>query len=261
MTDGVCPFATQISGLIVNKCYNKGGDTRVGFCDHTAGGYMATMKNPNFWNTSGVSAHFAISLTGEIVQLVNIFDTAWCQGRVVEPVSWNQWVTMGKLNPNNYLISTEHEDRQITNLTWPDAMYWADLEVKRWCIEEIARVQNADALTFGIDSLTGHFMFDPVSRKYCPGGNWPREELYHDLTSKQDEEDDGMYIVSKRKVLDGTGAQVPDWFKSYFVRGSNYRHIPDAPTFESLVSMGLSDFEPDMTAWNFITQDANFIGE
>lgn len=199
MPDGICPFATFIP-LKENVSYSKGFVDRVGFCDHTAGGYMGTMKNPDFWNNGKVSAHFAISLTGEIIQLVNIFDTAWCQGRdangnSVGPsspgVSWPPFSAMNKQNPNGYLISTEHEDKQQTNLHWPNAMLEADKAVKKWCVEETARVLNKNLLRFGIDSLAGHYMFDFRNRPYCPGTWWRdsgRFLIYNSLVNEEEVE-------------------------------------------------------------------------
>ena len=178
MTTGICPFATFIPGV---TRFSPGYVDRVGFCDHTAAGYMRTMKRPDFWNEAGVSVHFAISKTGEIVQLVNIFDTAFAQGQLGPGVTWPRFDEMGRGNPNGYLISTEQEDETELNMVWPEAMYEADLRVKRWCIEE-CKAQGMDVMRFGFDSLTGHYMFDGVDRAHCPGTGWPREGLFADLT-------------------------------------------------------------------------------
>jgi hypothetical protein len=178
LTTGICPFATFIPGV---TRLAPGYVDRVGFCDHTAAGYMGTMKRPDFWNEAGVSVHFAISKAGEIVQLVNIFDTAFAQGQLGPRVAWPRFDAMGRANPNGYLISIEHEDETELNMQWPAAMYEADLRVKRWCIEE-CRARGMDVMRFGLDSLTGHYMFDDVDRLHCPGSGWPRERLFADLT-------------------------------------------------------------------------------
>lgn len=179
MTVGICPFATFIPGVTT---FSPGHVDRVGFCDHTAAGYMGTLKRPDFWNNAGVSAHFAISKTGEIVQLVNIFDTAFAQGRLGPSVTWPRFAEMNSGNPNGYLISTEHEDETEVNMKWPEAMYEADLRVKRWCVDE-CNSRGMNVMRFGIDSLTGHYMFDSVNRANCPGSGWPRDRLFADLTT------------------------------------------------------------------------------
>lgn len=183
---GWCPFATQVEG--VTK-FTSGGEPKVGFCDHTAGGFYGTLADPGFWNRQGYSVHFGISRNGEVCQVVNIFDTAWAQGldsrgMAVGPdspgVSWPPFAAMGKRSPNNYLISTEHEDyesvngvsRAIPNSEWTEAEFQADLKVKRWCYEETRRVKGTDLMPFGLDSLASHHMFDPVNRAYCAGKFW-----------------------------------------------------------------------------------------
>lgn len=196
---GWCPFATQIEGVTT---YTVGGETKVGFCDHTAGGFYSTLINPVFWNGAGVSVHFAISRKGEVGQIVNIFDTAFAQGRdsrgeSVGPTSpgitWLPFDQMGKRNPNGYLISTEHEDYELVNgvshsipgSQWTEAEFDADRRVKAWCIAETQRVKSANLMKFGIDSLASHHMFDPVNRAYCAGAYWRneyRQRLFAALT-------------------------------------------------------------------------------
>lgn len=203
MTDGVCPFAEQIPGVTT---FTAGGDVRVGFCDHTASGYYSTLQSPAFWNGQDVSAHFAIAKDGRICQLVNLFDTAWAQGLLGPTVIWPPFVDMGRLNPNRYLISIEHEDETELNMVWPVAMYQADLKLKRWCADEVKRVQGFNLLRFGLDSLAGHFMFDQVNRLHCPGAGWPREQLYADLTGGIMA--DGWVKEGHQMVLYNEGARV-----------------------------------------------------
>ena len=195
MPDGICPFAEFIPGVV---SFQAGGLDRVGFCDHTASGFYGTLKDPSFWNGQGTSVHFGISRGGDICQLVNIFDTAFAQGRLSAQVDWPHFVAMGSASPNLYLISTEHEDaislngqtQFIPGSEWTAAQYAADLRVKRWCIEEVRRVRNQDMMRFGFDSLTGHHMFDNVNRRECPGRFWRDEyrgRLLADLLQQQDQ--------------------------------------------------------------------------
>lgn len=198
MPDGICPFAEWIPGV-----KTKGPEVwdLAGFCDHTAGGFMATMRNPNFWNTQGVSTHFAIGRHGQIIQLVNIFEQAWCQGKdmngnSVGPnspgITWPPFAQMSKRNPNGYLIGTEHEDAEthfgqthfVPGSEWTPEQYNADLRVKRWCLQEAAR-RGFDALRFGVDSLASHHMFDPRNRAECAGRFWRveyQQRLFNDLS-------------------------------------------------------------------------------
>ena len=194
MTDGQCPFAQQIVGVTT---FSPGYSDRVGFADHTAGGFLSTMKAASFWNNAGVSTHFAIGRDGSVIQMVNIFDTAFAQGRLGPVVTWKPYDEMkaqtGTGNPNAWLISTEHEDaetvggqtRFVQGSMWTAAQYDADLRVKRWCVDEVQRVTGKNLLRFGVDSLAGHHMFDGVNRAECPGRYWRieyRDRLYRDLT-------------------------------------------------------------------------------
>lgn len=194
MPDGICPFAEFIPGVTT---FSKGHVDRVGFCDHTAGGFLSTMRSASFWNGQGVSTHAAIGRKGQLVQLVNIFDTAFAQGRLGPSVNWPPYAAMGKQNPNGYLISAEHEDAEtvnggtvyVPNAAWTPEQYATDLKWKRWCIAEVKRVTGKDLLRFGIDSLAGHHMFDSVNRAQCPGPAWRNEyraRLYADLTGDDD---------------------------------------------------------------------------
>lgn len=196
---GWCPFAQQVEGVF---SYTPEHLANVGFCDHTAGGFMGTMLNPNFWNGRNTSVHFAIARDGRIAQFVNIFHSAFAQGRdstgmPVGPdspgVTWVPFNAMGRQNPNLYLVSTEHEDAETVNgqtrfipgSQWTQAQYDADLRVKRWVVEECKKKPNNDALKFGLDSLASHHMFDPVNRKECAGRFWRneyRESLWRDLS-------------------------------------------------------------------------------
>lgn len=208
--DGWCPFAEQIEGVTT---FSSGSVDRVGFCDHTAGGYYGTLRSASFWNGQGVSTHFGISQKGEICQMVNIFDTAFAQGRLGPAIRWPPYGEMNHANPNGYLISSEHEDKQVTNYVWSQEMYEADLKLKRWCIEEVARVQGKDLMRFGLDSLSGHYMFDNVNRKYCPGDGWPREQLYADLTQEDNmanlNSDGSQRIVSAGNTIQIWNNNIP----------------------------------------------------
>lgn len=218
VTDGLCPFAEQIVGRNQLIGWQAGGHTRVGFCDHTAGGWFSTMQRVGFWNDpngngvtdDAVSVHFAIARDGRVLQVLNIFDTAFAQGRLGPSVAWPPYADMQREGPNLYLISTEHEDyesvngvsRAVPGSEWTGPQYESDLRVKRWCRDEVMRVQGADVLRFGINSLAGHHMFDAVNRAGCPGRFWRdeyRDRLFADLTGGGDlSEEDKAKIERER---------------------------------------------------------------
>lgn len=211
MSDGWCPFAQRVWGV---QSYSAGGEAKVGICDHAAGGFLSTMADADFWNNAGVSTHFAIGRRGQIIQMVNIFDRAYGQGRLGPRITWPPYGIMNRRNPNEYLISSEHEDWEIVNgiaravpgSQWTQAEFDADLKLKRWLVGEIPSI-----MTFGIDSLAGHFMFDDVNRVNCPGRYWQNEyrQLLFNALQGQDG-DDGM------KAFNAPAA----WFENKLVYGS-----------------------------------------
>ena len=190
---GWAPFAERIDGVYM---YTPGGENKVGICSHTAGGYYRTMLDIDFWNISAkCSVHFAISRKGEIAQLVNIFDRAWGQGRLNQP-SWPPYPQMNYRNPNEYLISIEHEDAETINGqtvffgSWTQAQYDASLKVHKWCREEIAYVKGVEMLRFDMDSMAGHYMFDAINRANCPPAKWKNEYRQGIYTSLINQETD-----------------------------------------------------------------------
>lgn len=207
---GWAPFATQVEGVTT---FSDAALLPVGFCDHAAGGFLSTMRDPGFWRNAGVSVHFAIGRKGEVVQIINIFQTAFAQGRLGPSVTWPHWQELGSPNPNTLFISTEHEDwelvggkaRAVPGSEWTQAQYDADLKVKRWCVAECHKA-GLDVLKYGLESLTGHYMFDGVNRAECPGKFWRedyRQRLFNDLTQENEMANlnaDG----SQRMVSEGT---------------------------------------------------------
>lgn len=186
---GWCPFAEQVEGV---TSFDNRALQPVGFCDHTAGGFYSTMQSAAFWNGAGVSTHFATARDGRVCQMVNIFQIAFAQGRVGPVVTWPHWRELGSPSPNLLFISTEHEDAETVNgqtqfisgSEWTQEQYDADLRLKDWCRNEYAQ-RGTDLLKYGIESLTGHHMFDGVNRAECPGRFWRteyRERLFNDLT-------------------------------------------------------------------------------
>lgn len=173
---GWCPFAEQIEGV---TSYSEAPLNPIGFCDHTAGGFYSTLQSAQFWNNAGVSTHFAVARDGRICQMVNIFKTAFAQGRLGPQVTWPYWEAEGSPNPNTLFISTEHEDAETVNgktrfipgSEWTQAQFDADLKLKRWCVEEVMRF-GGTPMKYGAESLTGHYMFDGVNRAECPGRFW-----------------------------------------------------------------------------------------
>jgi hypothetical protein len=124
---------------------------------------------------SKASAHFIISQTGDISQLVSIIDTAWGnglswssergswidpEGAAVTP-SWSGLVI--PVNPNYQTISIEHAAQPSD--VWSQAMFDANTRILQWIRQQIGLTYVPHA------SLIGHYELSPVNRPNCPGPN------------------------------------------------------------------------------------------
>ena len=212
---GVCPFAqwlpTRNFGYPTGR---RDQNKPLFFVDHLMAGFKRTMDNPVWLNDSGISSHFAIGFDGSISQYVNIFDASYangvtgtigdtrvgierfdrrnrhlaaCEGEqganwVFRQLSgvpyWNLCLTIDAGATVSLLncrsITIEHEGTD-SGKAWTDAMFEADVKVKRWCLDELAR--NGVRLELDEDLLVGHFQIDPVNRVNCPGSAWPKAEI------------------------------------------------------------------------------------
>lgn len=109
---------------------------------------------------SKVSAHYGISMQGEVHQYVDESNTAWHAGRVHAP-TWKGLKPNGPgtyINPNFYTIGIEHEGKGDTD--WPDAMYKASANMIRdICVRYLIPLDR--------NHIVGHH--EIFSLKICPG--------------------------------------------------------------------------------------------
>ncbi|GAF97935.1 unnamed protein product [marine sediment metagenome] len=134
-------------------------------CDHIMCG---TLRGCDAWfNGGGLSAHFGIGKNGDVHQYVELEDIAWANGSVANPDPALAYI-YENYNPNVVTWSIEHEG--WPHDYWTEAMYQADLKLKRWLLGRWPGL-----------AIVGHYQFDSVNRNNCPGPNWPIERLIADL--------------------------------------------------------------------------------
>lgn len=159
-----------IQKLSPNQSLGRNGRPIIAIADHiTAGsfaGAVAWLSNP----ASQASAHYVVSMMGEIVQLVADENRAWHAGIVNRP----NWPLYDGTNPNNYTIGIEHEgyDGTLTEL-----QYQATL----WLHKMLMQKHSIPADT---NHIIGHYRIDSVNRPNCPGPNFPWARLFADLTQQ-----------------------------------------------------------------------------
>lgn len=120
------------------------------------GGTYNWFNNP----AAQVSAHYNVGLDGSIWQHVSEGDRAWAQGSVVSP-SAPLVKQMGSVNPNEYCISIETEDKgNPAGVVRTNAQY----DAVGWLIAEISK-------RYGIPVDTVHIIDhrEIRSTKTCPG--------------------------------------------------------------------------------------------
>lgn len=127
-------------------------------------GTLSWMQNP----AAKVSAHYLVTKTGKIYQLVDEEDTAFGAGIVNKP----DWVFYDGTNPNYYTLSIEHEALAGEALT--DIQYQASLWLHR-------KIVSKWGIPIDNDHIIGHYRLDSVNRKNDPGPQFPWDKLMADL--------------------------------------------------------------------------------
>jgi len=133
-----------------------------------AGGLAGTdgwFNNPANQNSS---AHYGVSLEGEVHQYVRLEDAAWANG-VLEP--GNTWPGQLGVNPNFLTCSVETEDLANPDEPVTDALYNAVLGTCRLILTRYP----------AITLLTKHTTISPRSRPGCPGRRWVGSGRYQRL--------------------------------------------------------------------------------
>src|SRR5665647_145251 len=171
--------------------YKKGRQGRkiVAIVNHiTAGlmpGTLSWLLNPQ----AKTSAHYLITKSGRVIQLVADEDTAFAVGNVNRP----DWPLYDGSNPNYYTLSIEHEALAGESLT--ELQYQASLALHRLLISKWQ-------IPVDRDHIIGHNRLDSVNRKNDPGVNFPWERLFYDLKKQPTEQQSELPVVNVD--VDGT---------------------------------------------------------
>lgn len=129
----------------------------------TDGSYPGDLNylcNPNPGSAVGaVSSHFYVAPDGQVYQLVDMANVAWCNGRVDKPTAKLKKDLLGKyINPNLYTVSIE------TSLRATEELRPAQEASLKELIRYIASTYN---IPLNRDKVIGHR--EIYSLKTCPG--------------------------------------------------------------------------------------------
>lgn len=153
----------------------------------TEGSYASAISwlcNPK----SEASAHFVVSKKGEITQLVDIREAAWCNGTSTNSAKSNYYnnsslkiVRDRKTNANYFAISIEHEGffSQGKGQLTPEQLK-ATIWLHKHIIAEVKRIYGID-IPIDREHIVGHYQIDPIRKPNCPGQNFQWDELLKEL--------------------------------------------------------------------------------
>lgn len=114
--------------------------------DGTQAGSISWFQNP----ASNVSAHYLISMAGDVVQMVDEADSAWHAG------NWDV---------NQTSIGIEHEGQ-------PSKGAWSPTRMQlQASIDLVAELCARHGITPGAQTIIPHSQINPAHR--CPGPTWP----------------------------------------------------------------------------------------
>ena len=154
---------------------SRGGQKIIAIVNHiTAGafpGCLSWLCNP----AAQAGAHYLVTRTGSVYQMVREADTAWHAGIVKNPT----WKLYSGVNPNRVTIGIEHECISGGELT--EAQYQATLQLQR---ELCAKYD----IPIDRNHIIGHYEINPIDRPDCPGKDFPWDRLMKDLQRKEAEE-------------------------------------------------------------------------
>ena len=151
-----------------NFTVGRGNRNIIGIINHITAGLYPGCLNWMCNITASASAHYLVTKSGEIFQMVKEADTAWHAGIVLNPT----WKLYDGTNPNRYTLGIEHECVSGGELT--EAQYESTLELHK---------QLCEKYSIPIDRLhiIGHYETDSVNRKNDPGDKFPWQRLMNDL--------------------------------------------------------------------------------
>ena len=186
---------------------------------HCMQGHLSTMR---LWASEPApvhhqsSYHFGISLTGDIVEFVEIGPPAWHAGRLDQTKpTWSGWVEGKSVNSHTLSIAAEGFSQRNA---WTDAQLESALTLQRWINQETGMVSSED-------TIITHAMIAPTSRANDPGPNFPRDLLIKQTSADEPEpppkltRPEMMAAFRDLLVPNNSGRRKASWLKARSVEG------------------------------------------
>jgi len=171
-----------------NRAIGRQGFTPDFIVCHTTGGSFTSAVNTVLNPANQVSYHFIISRLGEIVQCVNIADTAWANGTTNSGDNRDNRhstvaeIVQRRVNANLYTVSIGFADMPSGNPSPQqlDAGVW----LIRHIAAEVRRIYGYN-MRLGRERIIGHNEITPIRKPGCPGRGFPFDEIIMDVHMPQ----------------------------------------------------------------------------
>lgn len=127
-----------------------------------------------------------------MTQLVDIEDTAWCNG-TSDKISDGSYyghssllaVVTRKVNANKYTISIEHEGvYEVTHGILTQKQLAASVDLIAWIRSEVKRIYSA-IIPLDRTHIVGHNQISPVNKPYCPGAGFQFDTILKILQDRE----------------------------------------------------------------------------
>jgi len=208
-----------------NFLTGRGGKVPIAIINHiTSGqfpGCLDWMCNP----IAKVSAHYLVTKTGRIIQMVKEGDSAYHAGIVNKPT----WPLYDGTNPNKYTLGIEHEGQPGDRLT--EDQYQATL----WLHRDLTQKYR---IPISKNHIIGHNQIDSVNRQDCPGSGFPWNRLLKDLEKGDDMLDIAILLNTKDDYWSGADVAETHGGCAVFVRGTDKSVPKDALGAKKLIVIG-----------------------
>lgn len=181
-----------IKRMSPNHFNGRGGEIPIMIVNHITEGAALGAVSWLCNKASAASAHYVVARNGDIYQLVDLRNGAWCNGTAIYNKgkyyyknSTNSIVRGKAVNANLYTVSIEHEGYSYKEgrgaLT--EEQYQATLWLHRHIINEVKSIYGHD-IVVDREHIIGHYEVAPKEKPNCPGALFPWERLMQDLQNK-----------------------------------------------------------------------------
>jgi len=175
-------------------------------CHITEGSFNGSVSWINN-STSQVSYHYVVSRDGQVVQAVDIADTAWANGTTNGSANNSnkhsrlEAVRSRNINANLYTISIGFEGRHHEK---EGDLSTAQLSA---AVQLIVHIRDEVYKRFGVniligrENIVGHSDITPIWKPNCPGHRFPFDGIINQLTATAPSADETMRFDINGEIL------------------------------------------------------------